>query len=272
MAAPPEPPQAQGQTQGQVTTPANDTDSLVLHLQGFDGPLDLLLDLARQQKLDLAAISILSLVDQFLAMIEGARRIRLELAADWLVMAAWLAWLKSRLLLPADDAAAEEGEVAAEVLAERLRDLARVRRLAIWLNGQPVLGQDVFARGAPEDLTETDRSRLALDITGLVRAYLVALRRANAMKVYRPRPVSLWSVQDALARLGVMLGSLPDWTSLERFLPAELATPLERKGAMASSLIAGLEMARSGTLRLRQEAAFGPILLRNSGGTEDRDD
>lgn len=238
-----------------------DANSLVLHLQGFDGPLDLLLDLARQQKLDLAAISILALVDQFLAVVEGATRVRLELAADWLVMAAWLAWLKSRLLLPPGDAAAEEGELAAEALAGRLRDLARVRRLAAWLAARPTLGQDVFARGAPEDLTETDRSRLALDMPGLMRAYLWALRRANALRVYRPSPVSLWSVQDALARLGMMLGSLPDWSELQRFLPANIATPLQRRGALASSLIAGLEMARSGTLHLRQDATFGPILL-----------
>jgi len=198
--------------------------------------------------------------------------VRLELAADWLVMAAWLAWLKSRLLLPPGDAAAEEGELAAETLAERLRDLARVRQLAAWLQARPVLGQDVFARGAPEDLTETDRSRLALDITGLLRAYLIAIRRANAHKVYRPRPASLWSVQDALARLGKMLGSLPDWTELMRFLPDNLTTPLQRRGAVASSLIAGLEMARSGTLQLRQDDAFGPILLGRADAVETPDE
>lgn len=246
-------------------------EQLLLRLDGFEGPLDLLLDLARAQKLDLATISILSLVDQFLAVVEGARRVRLELAADWLVMAAWLTWLKSRLLLPPDDAAAEEGERAAEILADRLRDLERVRRLSLWLGQRPQLGQDVFARGMPEDLTETDRSRLALDITGLLRAYLAARRRANLNKVYRPRPVALWSVQDALARLGLLLASLPDWTALERFLPVHLTGKLERCGAIASSLIAGLEMARSGTLRLRQEEPFGPILLRNHQGAEDHD-
>jgi segregation and condensation protein A len=236
-------------------------DSLVLHLDGFEGPLDLLLDLARQQKLDLATISILALVDQFLAVIEGARRVRLELAADWLVMAAWLAWLKSRLLLPPGEAA-EEGQEAAEMLAGRLRDLQRVRILAAWLGERPQLGHDVFARGVAEDLTETDRSRLALDMPGLLRAYLAALRRGSATRPYRPSPVNFWSVQDALTRLGALVGSLPDWSSLERFLPETLGTPLERRGALASTLIAGLEMARGGTLRLRQETAFGPILLR----------
>jgi len=150
--------------------------SLVLHLDGFEGPLDLLLELARAQRVDLARISILALVEQYLAVIEGARRIRLELAADWLVMAAWLTWLKSRLLLPVDSDAGEEGEQAADVLAERLRELQTMRVAAAWLGARPLLGCDVFARGAPEDLTETNRSRLALDLPGLVRAYLAALR------------------------------------------------------------------------------------------------
>jgi len=244
-------------------TPEPDPDSLVLHLEGFDGPLDLLLDLARQQKLDLATISILALVDQFLAVIEGARRVRLELAADWLVMAAWLAWLKSRLLLPKGEAA-EEGEIAAETLANRLRDLQQVRLLAGWLAARPQLGQDVFARGAAEDLTETDRSKLALDMPGLLRAYLAALRRGSAQRPYTPRPVSLWSVQEALTRLAKLMGSLPDWSNLDQFLPEGIGTPIERRGALASTLIASLEMARGGTLNLRQEEAFGPILLRST--------
>jgi segregation and condensation protein A len=244
-----------------ATAEPPDADRLLLQLDGFEGPLDLLLELARQQKLDLATISILALVDQFLAVIEGARRVRLELAADWLVMAAWLTWLKSRLLLPPGEAAAEEGEIAAEVLASRLRDLARVRSLATWLVHRPQLGHDVFKRGEPEDLTETDRSKLALDIVGLMRAYLVAIRRANTMRVYRPRPVALWSVQDALVRLKRMMGSLPDWSTLESFLPETMATPLERRGALASALIAGLELARNGDLQLRQDESFGPILL-----------
>ena len=127
---------------------AIDGDRLLLSLDGFDGPLDLLLDLARAQKVDLARISILALVDQYLAIIEGARQIRLELAADWLVMAAWLAWLKSRLLLPVQADGAGEGEQAADVLAARLRELEAMRAAAAWLAARPQLGQDVFARGA----------------------------------------------------------------------------------------------------------------------------
>jgi segregation and condensation protein A len=247
--------------------PADSADALVLHLDGFEGPLDLLLELARTQKVDLASISILALVDQFLAVIEGATRVRLELAADWLVMAAWLAWLKSRLLLP-EGAEVEEAEQAAEQLASRLRDLQRVRGLAVWLQARPMLGRDVFGRGAAEVLVETDRSGLKLDMAGLLRAYLTALRRRAALQPYRPNPPALWSVNEALARLAALLGSLPDWSDLERFLP-EAATPLERRGALASTLIATLEMARSGTMRLRQDTAFGPILLRGTGGDRD---
>jgi segregation and condensation protein A len=241
----------------------SEVDSLVLRLEGFEGPLDLLLDLARAQKVDLAKISILALVEQYLAVIEGARRVRLELAADWLVMAAWLTWLKSRLLLP-EGAEAEEGEQAADALASRLRDLSAMRAAAGWLGGRPQLGRDVFARGAPEDHTEIDRSRLALDLGSLVRAYLQAARRRVRSRRYQPRPLALWSVKDALQRLGAMLGSLPDWVSLDEFLPEMLGSPVERRAALASTLLAGLEMARGGAVRLRQEREFGPILVRRA--------
>jgi segregation and condensation protein A len=200
--------------------------------------------------------------------IEGVLRVRLELAADWLVMAAWLTWLKSRLLLPAGSGLAEEGEAAAETLAGRLRDLQAMRAAALWLGARPQLGHEVFARGLPEDLTQTDRSRLVLDLGGLMRAYLAALRRGTVHRQYRPAPAVLWSVQDALGRLARLLGSLPDWADLERFLPPVMAGPLERRAALAATLIAGLEMAREGAVRLRQESAFSPILLRAGGGGE----
>ncbi|MDE2008143.1 MAG: segregation/condensation protein A [Rhodospirillales bacterium] len=235
-------------------------DSLLLRLDGFEGPLDLLLDLARAQKVDLARISILALVDQYLAVIEGARRVRLELAADWLVMAAWLTWLKSRLLVP-DAAAAEEAEDAAEALTARLAALEAMRAAAAWLGARPILGQDVFPRGAPEDFTDIDRSGLALSVPFLLRGYLAALRRGGARQRYRPRPLTIWTVQDALRRLRMLLGSVPDGASLEHFLP-DLATPTELRAALASTLLAGLELARDGAVRLDQDQPFGPVRLR----------
>jgi segregation and condensation protein A len=241
-----------------------DSDILLLQLDGFEGPMDLLLDLARAQKVDLAKISILSLVEQFLAVIDGARRVRIELAADWLVMAAWLTWLKSRLLIP-PSGETEDAEAAAETLAARLIDLQAVRAAAVWMGTRPQLGWDEFARGTPEDFAETDRSRLSISLSGLLSAYLTARRRAGAKLQYRPKPMTYFSVQDALARLTRMIGSVPDWSTLESFLPVDLAPGLPRRAALSATLIASLEMARGGDISLRQEAQFGPILVRKGG-------
>ncbi len=235
-----------------------------MQLDGFEGPLDLLLELARAQKVDLAKISILSLVEQFLAVIEGARRVRIELAADWLVMAAWLTWLKSRLLIP-QTGEPEDAEAAAETLAARLIDLQAVRAAAAWMGKRPQLGWDSFSRGAPEDFSETDRSRLSVSLAGLLSAYLAARRRAGGKMQYRPKPMTYFSVQDALARLSRLIGSVPDWSTLESFLPEGLDPGLPRRAALSATLVAGLEMARGGDIRLRQEAQFGPILVRKGG-------
>jgi segregation and condensation protein A len=239
---------------------AVESESLVLQLDGFEGPLDLLLELARSQKVDLAKISILALVEQFLAVIEGARRVRLELAADWLVMAAWLTWLKSRLLVPALGES-EDAEAAAETLAARLLDLQVVRAAAAWMGQRPQAGWDVFHRGIPEEFTETDRSRLRVEMTGLLSAYLAARRRAGAKMQYRPKPMVYFSVQNALERLQRLIGSMPDWSTLEGFLPEGLADGLPRRAAMSATLVAGLEMAKDGRLSLRQDERFGPILV-----------
>jgi segregation and condensation protein A len=208
-------------------------------------------------------------VDQYLAIIEGARQIRLELAADWLVMAAWLAWLKSRLLLPQRSEEAVEGEQAADVLAARLRELERMRAAAAWLGTRPVLGQDVFVRGAPENLTATDRTGIAADMPALLRGYLDSIRRLASKRTYAPRQMQLkfWTVQDALQRLAVTLGNMPEWSTLETFLPPNL-TGREQKAAVASTLIASLEMARGGGVRLRQDSPFAPILLAQGAANE----
>ena len=244
---------------------------LVLHLEGFEGPMDLLLELARAQKVDLAKISILSLVEQFLAIVESAARIRLELAADWLVMAAWLTWLKSRLLLPPEAEAAEEAQEAASILAARLDALEHIQTVARFLAARPRLGIDVFARGAPERLIEIDTSTLSADIAGLMRGYLAAAKRGATQHGYSPKRAPLWTMNEALARLENMLGRTREWTALETFLPVlspqHAADPAQRRAAIASTLLAGLEMARRNLAELRQDEPFSPILVRGSHGT-----
>ena len=190
-------------------------------------------------------------------MIEGARRVRLELAADWLVMAAWLTWLKSRLLVPAvanDDL--EDGEMAAEALAARLREMNVIRTLAAWLAARPVLGQDVFARGAPESHHEYDRSRIVIESGPFVRAYLDAIRRGTRSCTVHAAALTLWTVQDALRRLADLVGSLPDWTTLEQFLPDHMDSPTERRAALSSTL---LGQPGDGARRHRSAAAGGSV-------------
>ncbi|MDB5372020.1 MAG: Segregation and condensation protein [Belnapia sp.] len=237
---------------------------LHLRLEGFEGPLDLLLDLARAQKVDLEKISIVALVDQFLAVLDQARRVRLELAADWLVMAAWLAWLKSRLLVPQDPEEDVDAEALATALTERLAELDRMRLAAAFLGGRQLLGREIFGRGAAENLRVEDRSGLHAELPALLQAYAAARRRALARRPYVPKHRKLWTVQDALARLGGMMGALPGWAVLHRFLPEGLIDPVEQRAALASTLIAALETARGGTIELRQERAFGPILVRRA--------
>jgi segregation and condensation protein A len=252
------------------------TPVLHLRLDGYEGPLDLLLDLARAQKLDLGTISIVALVDQYLKVIEQARGLRLEIQAEWLVMAAWLAWLKSRLLLPRDEAGAEDPEAIAERLTDRLAELERMRAGAAWLAARPQLNRDLFPRGAPENLTVEDRSGIRADLSALCQAYVAGRRRAIAKRPYRPKPRRLWSVQEAISRLGRVLGELPSWAVLQHFLPeAEVGAELdsvERRTALASTLVAGLEMARGGGLELRQDRAFGPIMLRRAERVEEAGD
>ncbi|TCZ66697.1 segregation and condensation protein A [Roseicella aquatilis] len=245
--------------------------SLHVRLEGFEGPLDLLLELARAQKVDLAKISIIALVDQFLAVLEQARKVRLELAADWLVMAAWLAWLKSRLLVPEDPQAEEDAEALALALTDRIAELGRMRAAAAWLGERLLLGRDVFGRGAAESLRVEDRSGLSADLPALLQAYAAARRRALARRPYTPKPRKLWTVQEALARLGRLVGALPEglphWAVLQRFLPDGLTDPVERRAALASTLVAALETARGGAIELRQEQSFGPILVRRRAAT-----
>lgn len=237
-------------------------DTLILHLDGFEGPMDLLLNLARAQKVDLAKISILSLVDQYLAVIADARKYSLELTADWLLMAAWLTWLKSRLLLPAPSDDLEDAETIAAALAERLAELSAMRKLSAWLGRRPILGDDVFARGMPESHQAYDTSGVVIEPGVFVRAYLRAMRRGAKTSSYAPKALNFWTLQAALHSMTQHVQRQFSWTNLDAFLPSTPFNETERRAAVASTLMAGLELAKSGAVRIRQEEAFGPILLR----------
>jgi segregation and condensation protein A len=238
------------------------TTSLHIQLNGYDGPLDLLLDLARNQKIDITQISIISLVDQYLAVIEDARMIRLELAADWLVMAATLAWLRSRLLLPPESPPDVDADAAAAALAARLAELDKMRIAAEWLSNRPQLGRDIFARGAPENMTITERSGLHADLPSLIQAYINGAKRSLAKRPYRPKQRRIFTVQNALERLGRMVTGLPNWSELKSFVPGGYEDPVESNAAIASTLIASLELAKIGELELQQDQMFSPIRIR----------
>jgi segregation and condensation protein A len=239
--------------------------SLVLDLDGFEGPIDLLLALARDQKVDLARISILALADQYLAFITEQRRLNLEIAADYLVMAAWLAYLKSRLLLPdpPEDADGPSAAELAEALAHRLRLLEAIQRAGAALMAQPQLGRDVFARGAPEGLTSIDRPVFELSLYELLKAYADSHRRRHR-QVLTILPSSYHSLSEALERLAQFVGRVPDWRELEHFLPEELRGGPLRRSSLAATFAALLELAKSGRVELRQDRNFGPLYLRSA--------
>lgn len=234
--------------------------TFVVDLDGFEGPLDLLLDLARAQKVDLARISILDLAEQFLAYLRGAQAQQLQVAAEYLVMAAWLAYLKSQLLLPPAERAAEDAEALAQDLGERLRRLEALRRAAEALQERPRLGQERFARGCPEAVETTVRPVWRAGLGDLFAAYGAVTRRGRTPRMTMPAR-RLVSVEMALQRLSLRLTG-HDWSQLAAFLPEDLGDPLWRRSALASSLIASLELARQGRIELRQAAPFAPIMIR----------
>jgi len=242
--------------------PVRDDDALNLNIDGWEGPLDLLLSLARQQKVDLHQISILALVEQYLAYIEGARTLRLEIAADYLVMAAWLAYLKSCLLLPKDPTVDPSPEELALRLQLRLQRLDAMRDAGARLMGRDRIGRDVFGRGAPEGLKLVRKSAWQVTPFELFSAYgRVKARTAPAMHVVAHRAVM--TLEDAIQRVAALLGQALDWTTLEAFLPAT-GDPQFRKSALASSFVAALELARQGRLQLEQQESFGELLVRKA--------
>ncbi|MDQ8758212.1 ScpA family protein [Sphingosinicella sp. LHD-64] len=244
----------------ELAAPASEADRLTLDLDGWEGPLDLLLTLARAQKVDLAKISILALVEQYLAFIVDAKKLKLEIAADYLVMAAWLAYLKSCLLLPKDPIVDPGPEELAMRLQLRLQRLQAMREAGARLIARDRIGRDVFVRAAPEGLTVVRRAAWRADLYDLISAYgIVRARSQPAVHVVSRRPVM--TLDEAIHRLERMIGAKMDWTTLESFLP-ETQDREFRKSALASSFVATLELARTGKVELQQEEAFAPLYVR----------
>src|SRR3954452_20321771 len=240
--------------------PVREADRLTLDLDGWEGPLDLLLTLARSQKVDLARISILALVEQYLAFIADAKKLKLEIAADYLVMAAWLAYLKSCLLLPKDSEADPSPEELAMRLQLRLQRLSAMREAGARLLARDRMGRDVFVRAAPKGLRVVRRSAWRAELYDLIAAYgAVRARNEPAVHIVARRPVM--TLEEALLRVERMIGASLEWARLESFLP-DTQDPGFRRSALASSFVAALELARTGRAELRQKAPFSPLYIR----------
>jgi segregation and condensation protein A len=240
--------------------------AFTVDLDGFEGPLDLLLELARRQRVDLARISILALAEQYLRFVEAARKLRLELAADYLVMAAWLAFLKSRLLLPAPAEPAElDAPALAEGLAQRLRALAAIREAGEHLMSRPRMGRDFFARGEPEAAVNTSgRISYQANLYDLLAAYARQSQR-HALARVRFKAREVWSLAEARQALTRLVGIQADWTAFDSFLLEACSDSQMRRSARASTFAASLELAREGKIEMRQERTFAPIWLRPAG-------
>jgi segregation and condensation protein A len=248
---------------------AESETALVVDVEGFEGPLDLLLTLARHQKVDLAKISILALANQYLAFIEEARKLRLELAADYLVMAAWLAYLKSRLLLP--DVSAPQGQSAedlANALALRLRRLEAMREAAERLFGRAQLDRDVFARGIGEPIAHVKRPQWSATLYDLLSAY-AGERQRNALGSLHYAKRTVWSLAEAREVLERLIGGSDDWSRLDEFLLAHVVEPALKATVLASSFASTLEMVREGVMDVHQHAPFAPIYVRKRPPVQD---
>lgn len=238
-------------------------EALVVDVDGFEGPLDLLLTLSRTQKVDLRKISVLALAEQYLAFVETAKKLRIELAADYLVMAAWLAFLKSRLLLPPDPAEeGPSGEELAAHLAFQLERLEGMRRVAAQLMGRDQLGRDFFARGEPQAVTARRKVEYNSNVLDLMQAYARIKTRDDFQPLHLKRgPV--YSMEQALERMKGLIGHAIDWSDLEQFLPEGWQLdPKKRRSAMAATFAATLELVKAGKLDLQQDENFAPLRLR----------
>ena len=241
-------------------------DQLRVDVEGFEGPLDLLLALARTQKVDLAKISVLALAQQYLDFIGEAKRLRLEIAADYLVMAAWLTFLKSKLLLPAEPSEDGEpsGEELAALLAFRLKRLDAMRDAAAQLMTRKRLDRDVFGRGLPEPIRVTRTSVYEAHVYDLLKAYSQQ-RQRSATSTLRMEKRTVWSLKEAREELERLLGLACEWAPLDQLLAEFLVEPEIRRTALASSFTATLEMTREGALEIRQTQSFAPLLVRRRG-------
>jgi segregation and condensation protein A len=241
-------------------------EKLRVDVEGFEGPLDLLLAMARTQKVDIAKISVLALARQYLEFIEEAKRLRLELAADYLVMAAWLTFLKSKLLLPPEPSDDDEpsGEELAAMLAFRLQRLDAMRDAAAQLMTRKRLGRDVFPRGEPEPIRVTRSSVYEANVYDLLKAY-AQQRQRNAVRTLHMEKRTVWSLKEARDELERLLGMACDWAPLDQILAEFLVEPEIRRTALASSFTATLEMTREGALEIRQSKSFAPLLVRRRG-------
>lgn len=245
-----------------------DVDRLLLDIDGYEGPIDILLELSRAQKVDLAKISILQLVRQYLEFIERAKARNLELAAEYLVMAAWLAYLKSRLFLPKEEKTDEpSAEEMAQALQFQLIRLEAMQKAAEKLQMRPQLGQQIFARGRPEGVDLVTRTKWNVTLYDLLRAY-GNIHKRHEKETYDLPEFNLMSTERAMERLTRMLGSLPKkgahsvWTTLHSFLPENIESKLYGRSALASTLTAGLELAKQGKLEFRQDGLFRPVYMR----------
>lgn len=246
----------------------NAADSFLLNLDGYEGPIDVLLGMARDQKVDLAKISILQLARQYLQFIERAHALELDLAAEYLVMAAWLAYLKSRLLLPRDkDDEGPDAQAMAEALQFQLRRLEAIKQASENIFNLPQLGQGIFRRGMPEGLRTTYNSIYDLTLYDLLRAYGDIKRRAQGSQYELPT-FKLMSMEAAMERMTGMLGKLPRngpysvWTTLDSFLPRKSEDKLYTRSSLASMLTVTLELAKQGKIEVRQDGPFRPVYMR----------
>ncbi|MEL6872013.1 MAG: ScpA family protein [Pseudomonadota bacterium] len=250
----------------------DDDDVLRVDVSGFEGPLDLLLAMARTQKVDLSQISVVELADQYLAFVAETRRLQLALAADYLVMAAWLTFLKSRLILPKEDE--DDGNVPAEELARqlafRLMRLDAMRNASAQLMTRKRLGRDVFARGMPEAVRTVRDTTFTATLNDLLRAYADQRNRTVKQRSHVVRARTVWSIKHARAQLERLVGPLKtDWMQLDLCLEAYLPSREARRTALASSFGASLEMAREGIVELKQDAAFAPLFVRGRPADDD---